>query len=347
MRAMQFPKSAFRAILLTCLLVAVVAGPVRSARGQSFSITNFSVVPSGARTVQFGADASSYYILYRGAVVTNINQPISLALGAAGSLTLQDFSAQTSAQFYRVAQIPVSQPLDVDADGMDDVFELTYSGCLNPLDPTDASVDCDGDTRSNLQEYFDGTNPILADAAPNLVINEIDYDQIGTDTTEFIEVLNKGTNTIDLGHYALAFINGANNLEYLRVNLNGPISAGQYLVVASTNLTGIAAGARVIYFPSDHDNIQNGAPDGVAMINTGSLSIHNAFCYEGAMTAANINGFSGTRSLVEGTALSASVADSNTAIGSLARLPDGTDNGNASADWAFTSTPTPGAANVP
>ncbi len=65
------------------------------------------------------------------------------------------------------------------------------------------------------------------------------------------------------------------------------------------------------------------------------------------MTAANINGFTGTRSLVEGTALSASVADSNTVNGSLARLPDGTDNDNASADWAFSSTPTPGASNVP
>jgi hypothetical protein len=65
------------------------------------------------------------------------------------------------------------------------------------------------------------------------------------------------------------------------------------------------------------------------------------------MPAANINGFTGTRSLVEGTALSAAIADSNTIPGSLARLPDGTDNDNAAADWNFTSTPTPGAPNVP
>ena len=230
---------------------------------------------------------------------------------------------------------------------MDDLFELTYNDCLNPLDPTDAGNDCDGDTRSNLQEYYEGTNPILADAAPRLVINEIDYDQIGTDTTEFIELLNKGTNTIALDHYALAFINGANNLEYLRVNLNGPLAAGQYLVVASTNLTGIPGAARTLRFVLGQDTIQNGAPDGVALINTGLLTIQDAFCYEGAMIAANINGFSGTRSLVEGTALAATVADSNSVVGSLARLPDGTDNNNASADWAFTSSPTPGAPNVP
>ena len=77
-------------------------------------------------------------------------------------------------------------------------------------------------------------------AGAHLVVNEVDYDQIGTDTTEFVELLNKGTNAINLSHYALAFINGANNLEYLRVALNGFISSGQYLVVASTNLSGIA-----------------------------------------------------------------------------------------------------------
>jgi Lamin Tail Domain len=334
--------------LLACLLAVVFGAHVSPARGQSFSITNFSVAPAGPRTVQFNADASSYYILYRGSVVTSLNQPVSLALGTAGSLTLQDSSIQTAAQFYRVAAIPVSQPLDSDADGMDDFFELTYPGCLNPLDPTDASTDCDGDTRSNLQEYYDGTDPTLADAPPKLVINEIDYDQVSNpDTAEFVEVLNKGTNTINLNHYALAFINGANNLEYLRANLNGPLSAGQYLVVASPNLTGIPASARVIRFAAIQDSIQNGAPDGVALINTGSLTIHDAFCYEGPMTAANINGFTGTRSLVEGTALSASIADSNTVNGSLARLPDGTDTDNASANWAFSSTPTPGTANVP
>ena len=160
-------------------------------------------------------------------------------------------------------------------------------------------------------------------------------------------MLNKGTNTINLSHYGLVFINGANNLEYLRVNLNGLLSGGQYLVVASPNLTGIAAGARILLFPAGDNNIQNGAPDGLALINIGLQTIYDAFCYEGAMTAVSINGFSSTRTLVEGTALSSGTADSNTAPGSLARLPNGADSNNASDDWNFTSTPTPGAPNVP
>jgi hypothetical protein len=346
---MDHHKSArgFKCITVLAIVMFIGSLPFSVARGQSFSVTNFSVVPSGARTVEFSADTLFYYILYSGSTVTNITQPMALAFGTGASLSLQDSTPQSAAQFYRVAQVPLTQPLDSDGDGIDDVFELTYPGCLNPLDASDATADCDLDGRNNLQEYYDGTNPILADAAPKLIINEVDYDQIGTDSTEFVEVLNKGTNTINLSLYALAFINGANNLEYLRADLNGSIASGQYLVVASTNLTGIAAGARVLYFSAGDNNIQNGAPDGLALINTGSRTIQDAFCYEGPMTAANINGFSGTRSLVEGTALSAAIADSNTVPGSLARLPDGTDNNNAAADWNFTSTPTPGAANVP
>jgi hypothetical protein len=344
---MNLSKGTLKFVALLTILGAALAGIVEQAEAQAFSLTNFSLLASGPRTIQFGGDASFYYILYSGSDVTNITQPVTMALGTAGSITFQDTSPQLAAQFYRVAQIPLSQPLDTDGDGMDDVFELTYPGCLNPLDPSDATADCDGDGRSNLQEFYDGTNPVLADAAPRLVINEIDYDTVGTDSTEFIELLNKGTNTINLAHYALAFINGNNNLEYLRVNLTGVLSGGQYLVVASTNLTGIAPGARVMYFAVGDNNIQNGSPDGVALINTGALTIMDAFCYEGAMTAAVINGFTGTRSLVEGTVLSSAIADSNSVAGSLARLPDGTDNNNAAADWNFTSTPTPGGPNVP
>jgi vibriolysin len=71
----------------------------------------------------------------------------------------------------------------------------------------------------------------------------------------------------------------------------------------------------------------------------------DAISYEGSIVAAIITGLTGTRSLVEGTALSASVADSNTVSGSLSRIPNGTDNNNASTDWTFSNTPTPGAAN--
>ena len=70
----------------------------------------------------------------------------------------------------------------------------------------------------------------------------------------------------------------------------------------------------------------------------------DALSYEGSITAATIG--SVTYSLVEGNALPAAVADSNTAAGSLGRIPNGSDTGDAATDWAFTTTVTPGAANA-
>ena len=89
---------------------------------------------------------------------------------------------------------------------------------------------------------------------------------------------------------------------------------------------------------------QNGAPDGVALVATAAGTLLDALSYEGAITAATIG--SATFNLVEGTLLPATVADSNTVAGSLIRFPDGGDTNDAATDWRFTTTPTPGAANV-
>ncbi|MDX6399198.1 MAG: hypothetical protein QOJ43_2606 [Gaiellaceae bacterium] len=155
-----------------------------------------------------------------------------------------------------------------------------------------------------------------------LVINEIDYDQVGADSGGFVEVHNTGTADADLTGLALVFVDGADGLEYARKPLTGTLAAGGYAVV-----------------PVD---AQNGAPDGVALLSGAHLL--DAVSYEGPITAATIEGE--TYNLVEGTALPASVADSNTVAGSLSRLPDGSDTNEAATDWAFTTTLTPGAANV-
>jgi hypothetical protein len=341
---MQAMKTAARTrtVVLTCALIGCTAIPFPSF---GFSILSLSLEPGGTRKLAFAADTNAYYILYTGTAVTNVTEARAMTLGAAGTGELRDTYPQLAAQFYRIAQVPLAQPLDTDGDGIDDVFELTHPGCLNPLDATDATGDCDGDARSNLQEYVEGTNPSVADGAPRLVINELDYDQVGNDSQEFLELLNVGTNTVNLAHYALVFINGANNLEYLRVPLVGNLAASHYLVVASTNVT-VASGAQVLYFTNGENVIQNGAPDGVALVNVLNRTLMDALSYEGAITNASITGFPGTSNLVEGTALAASVADSNTGSGALIRYPDGADSHVAASDWRFTSTPTPGAANL-
>jgi hypothetical protein len=155
-------------------------------------------------------------------------------------------------------------------------------------------------------------------------VNEIDYDQVGTDAGGFVEIANTGSSAAALDGIALVLVNGGDNAEYDRVDLTGSLAAGGYLSIEV--------------------EAQNGAPDGIALIDTATGTLLDALSYEGEITAALIDGQ--TYDLVEGTALAASVADSNTTDGSLSRLPDKQDTNDAASDWAFTATKTPGAANV-
>jgi large repetitive protein len=190
----------------------------------------------------------------------------------------------------------------------------------------------------------------VTDPYAGLVINEVDYDQVGTDTAEFIEVYNSGSQAIDLSTLALVLVNGSNNLEYARLNLvnaGSSIAPGQYLVVKSSATIVLPPGTLTMQFAGTTDQIQNGAPDGVALVDTASLRLLDTLSYEGSITAAVITGFPGTYNLVEGTPLSASVADNNSVNGSLGRLPNGIDSNDTATDRNFTTTPTPGAPNAP
>ena len=155
------------------------------------------------------------------------------------------------------------------------------------------------------------------------MINEIDYDQVGADGGGFVEIYNAGTSAADLSGLALVLVDGGTGAEYLRRTLSGTLSAGGYLVVEV--------------------DPQNGAPDGVALVGSADTLL-DALSYEGGIETTTIG--TATYSLVEGTVLPAATADSNTAVGSLARIPNGSDTNDAAADWAFTTTVTPGAANL-
>jgi hypothetical protein len=326
---------------IVCCLFLFLVAPALRLQAQSFAITNFSLATNGSRVFIGNGLSTNYYLLYSGATLTNLTTPVAVLQGTNGPCVLLDNYPQTSMQFYRVLTIPAG--LDSDGDGIPDALELMYPSCLNPYDPTDASVDCDGDGSSNSQEIARGSDPTVPD---RLVINEIDYDQIGTDTAEFVELYNPGTQTIDLSATAIVFVNGANNLEYFRTPLSGTLAPGQYLVAASTNVTP-AAGSIFVHFSLDQNAIQNGAPDGVLVINTRSQTVLDSFSYEGAITNAIVNWFSRPINLVRGTPLPNTVADSNVTTGSLARLPNGASSFNDAADWGFTANLTPGAANVP
>jgi hypothetical protein len=203
-------------------------------------------------------------------------------------------------------------------------------GTLNGV-PCVAADDAAGEIKVTVAANGDVSLTCVADQTPppppppgltKLVINEVDYDQVGTDVDGFVEIHNAGDAAVDLSNVDLVAVNGGDSSEYAREQLTGTLAAGGHLAVAI--------------------ELQNGAPDGLALLDGATLL--DALSYEGGIAAATIGGQ--TYNLVEGTVLPTSVEDSNTVAGSLIRNPDGRDTNDAAADWAFTTTITRGAANV-
>jgi hypothetical protein len=187
-----------------------------------------------------------------------------------------------------------------------------------------------------------------ADGSPtggHLVINEVDYDQPGADNAEFVEIYNGTGAPVSLAAMTLVLVNGANNQDYMSIALAPAVSLadGQYLVVCTAAVSVAAGALTLVGIPNN--GLQNGSPDGVALVDSAEHKVIDALSYAGSITAAKLTGVNGMVNLVEGTAVT--VIDSATADGSLVRKPNGHDTDNASADWAFTPTPTPGAVNTP
>ena len=188
----------------------------------------------------------------------------------------------------------------------------------------------------------------VSTGADHLVINEVDYDQIMTDTAEFIEIYNPSATTKSLATTVIMLVNGADSTVYATIDLSsvGSIPSQGYLVVAGSMVNVMAPAVK--YDPGWTSNeIQNGPPDGIALVDTSGPMLIDALSYEGSITMAQLTGFATPPSLVEGTALPTSVADSNTVTGSLCRQPNGQDTDNAMADWIFCTAPSPGTANTP
>jgi len=167
-------------------------------------------------------------------------------------------------------------------------------------------------------------------AAAALVINEIDYDQPGTDTAEFVEIRNNDVVSVNLSGYNIQMINGSGGAEYRVVNLPAvSLAPGDYFVVCADS-------ANVLNCDLDStpntDFIQNGAPDAVAL-RFGSTII-DTVSYEGDTVAP----------YTEGTG--AGLLDDAAFTGAgISRCPDGLDTNQNNIDFSLHFS-TPGAANA-
>jgi large repetitive protein len=229
----------------------------------------------------------------------------------------------------------------VQTDTMTATFQVTQPGAAGA---TSTTVSAEQGTNTPF------TAAVSIFAAP--VVNEVDYDEPGTDMTEFVEIYNPSKIDSDLSTFKVVFVNATK--EYLRIPLTGKLAAGGYLVI-TTGAT-VPTGVNVIPFATPSNNITNSDNGAVVILDTSTTppTIVDAITWgTGGLAAATITGFSGTVNLNEGTQPTTALVDINIGPagstqkdGSIVRTPNGQDTNNASADLKFTSTVTAGAANV-
>lgn len=162
-----------------------------------------------------------------------------------------------------------------------------------------------------------------------IVINEIDYDQPGTDNAEFIELKNVGAAPINLDTIDLILINGTNNSIYNTINLpTVNLSPGAYFVISANVST--VPNTDLEAAPATN-LIQNGAPDAVALIGI-SGNVLDVLSYEGEVP----DYAEGTGNITD---------DGSEAEIGISRIPDGIDSDQNDQDFVLAAI-TPGEANA-
>ena len=164
-----------------------------------------------------------------------------------------------------------------------------------------------------------------------VVINEIDYDQVGPDNAEFIELKNVSAAAVSLNGYSVELVNGSGGgaVIYTTVSLpNVSLAAGDYFVICGGTTPNCD-----LDHPTNTDFVQNGAPDAIGLRN--GIALVDAVSYEGNTGAP----------YTEGTGAPVAAADSNTlAFLSLSRFSDGVDTNNNANDLSLRCA-SPGTAN--
>lgn len=203
------------------------------------------------------------------------------------------------------------------------------------------------DVRGSLIQSGARTANFTGFVAPlsSIVINEIDYDNIGTDSAEFIELYNPSATTQTLVNRAVVLVNGAGGVTNGTFDLTslGSLGPGEYLVIAQSNtLLSVPAAAKKVTAAGSSNMIENG-PDAVILIDTGTSTVLDAVSYEGSITwtsvVPSVPAFEG--------AAGTSIADSNSVNNSMCRNPNGADTNQNTSDFILCTAPTIGAANVP
>ena len=288
-----------------------LGGTIPNERDDAGAVT----VGFGTNGVQNGSPDGLALVDNRGDVVQFLSYEGTFEAdgGPADGLTSTDIGVEEA------SSTPVGQSLQLVGEGTD-YADFTWTG------PTTASFGLLNDGQVLTGDGGGGGGG----AEPRLVVNEVDYDQAGTDTAEFVELYNGGTATASLGAYELVFVNGSDGEVYETVALPAQaLLPGEFFVVCANAET-----VRNCDLDDGRDTnfIQNGSPDAVALRLAGGGAVVDALSYEG-----EVEGFT------EGSGAGAD--DVGVDFAGLSRLPDGADTDDNAADFALRCG-TPGVANT-
>jgi cytosine/adenosine deaminase-related metal-dependent hydrolase len=165
-----------------------------------------------------------------------------------------------------------------------------------------------------------------------LVLNEIDYDQAGSDTAEFLEIYNPTALAVPLQGLSLQTVNGNGGAvygEYDLTDAGAELAPGGFLVVGNAAmLANVPDGVLTMVLPAN--GLQNGAPDGVLLVDADG-EVVDSVAYEGNM---------------DGVTEGMPPVATDTGAGALVRCPDGADSDDNAADFTLANVSTPGAANA-
>ena len=164
---------------------------------------------------------------------------------------------------------------------------------------------------------------------PALVINEIDYDQSGSDNAEFLEIKNTGAIPVNLDPFDIELVNGSGGGASVYQTIDLPdvnLAADAYFVVCADAATTINCDLEII------SSIQNGSPDAVAIVQ--GSTIIDAVSYEGDTGAPYTEG--------SGSGLE---DDSGIDFAGISRFPDGADTDMNNVDLSLRCI-TPGSENL-
>lgn len=164
------------------------------------------------------------------------------------------------------------------------------------------------------------------------MINEIDYDQLGTDDGEFVEIKNTGGSSVNLDDYHIALLQGNGTDPIIRSAIDLPnvsLAVGDYYVIC-----GDAANVPNCDLDVTPDtNLLENDKDGVALVFGGTIV--DTVSYEGTLSAP----------FVEGTGVDAGKADRNDyGFDSLSDIPMA--RTQTTTIMTFSALRTPGLANV-